>query len=389
MANILGRNDRRRRVLNEEALSASTAHLALRRGDDDDSGAANVPRYSERAGIEHHPQITDFIPRRFSTLGMLAGAGLVATAVVEGLHWYVDPHTTDFAGSAVGPVVLQVVGGVEGWLSAVVLLMAAAMCVLIYSLRRHRIDDFRGRYRVWLGASVACLAASVDSVAPLHSLLSVAATEATGWTALRAHSAWWMAVVGLPATWIAVRTWLDARESRLAATALAAAFTAYGGALGMYLANWPIDNPRAQIVAVSATTSLGTWMLLVGVAAYARFVVLDAQGLVTAKRPRVKASSTKSAKQKTNEQADDSSRRPVTARAEQVASSPVTTLKAFRQEMKESKREDEDPKSSRWVDGRRPVEEDYSDEDGEDHGSKLSKSDRKRLRKLKAQNRAA
>ena len=66
MANILGRNDRRRRVLNEEALSASTAHLALRRGDVE-LAAAKTQRYSEQAGVEHHPQITDFLPRRFST----------------------------------------------------------------------------------------------------------------------------------------------------------------------------------------------------------------------------------------------------------------------------------------------------------------------------------
>ena len=37
--------------------------------------------------------------------------------------------------------------------------MASATCLLTYSIRRHRIDDYRGRYRVWLGAALACLVA--------------------------------------------------------------------------------------------------------------------------------------------------------------------------------------------------------------------------------------
>ena len=52
------------------------------------------------------------------------------------------------------------------------LLLASATCLLIYSIRRHRIDDFRGRYRIWLAASAACLVLSANSVAGLHSVLS-------------------------------------------------------------------------------------------------------------------------------------------------------------------------------------------------------------------------
>ena len=49
--------------------------------------------------------------------------------------------------------------------------------------------------------------------------------------------------------------------------------------------------------------------------------------------------------------------------------------------------------SNQWVDGTRPerkhYDEDEDDDDSSDGDRKLSKSDRKRLRKLKAQNRAA
>ena len=53
------------------------------------SRATNPPRYSEAAGVEHHPQVTDFFPRRFRTIGALAAVGVAATAVIEALHWFV------------------------------------------------------------------------------------------------------------------------------------------------------------------------------------------------------------------------------------------------------------------------------------------------------------
>ncbi len=76
MSRFLGRDSRRRRVLNEDALSASTAHLALRAVTPDEP-SDGTPRYSEAAGVEHHPQVTDFVPRKFRTIGMLAAAALM------------------------------------------------------------------------------------------------------------------------------------------------------------------------------------------------------------------------------------------------------------------------------------------------------------------------
>ena len=63
MVNLPGR-DRRRRVLKDEVLSASTNYSSLpRRRMTMRPDAA--PRYSDAAGVENHPQITDFVPRRY------------------------------------------------------------------------------------------------------------------------------------------------------------------------------------------------------------------------------------------------------------------------------------------------------------------------------------
>src|SRR5262252_8477665 len=74
MVNFPGRSDRRRRVLKEEVLSAS-ARAKSRSNDRDDAGE-DAPRYSEAAGVENHPQVTDFVPRRYSTIAMLGLFGV-------------------------------------------------------------------------------------------------------------------------------------------------------------------------------------------------------------------------------------------------------------------------------------------------------------------------
>src|SRR5687768_3916478 len=90
MVNFPGRNGRRRRVLNEEVLSASSSHAVLRAVSKDDPMRA-VPRYSEAAGVENHAQITDFIPRRYRAIALLTAAGCVTTALLALLHYFAAP----------------------------------------------------------------------------------------------------------------------------------------------------------------------------------------------------------------------------------------------------------------------------------------------------------
>ena len=73
---------------NEEALSASTAHLPDG-ATPGDRPTPSAPRYSEAAGIENHPQVTDFLPRRYRTIGCWRRSASVTTAAIEALHMFV------------------------------------------------------------------------------------------------------------------------------------------------------------------------------------------------------------------------------------------------------------------------------------------------------------
>jgi hypothetical protein len=381
MSSFLGRNSRRRRVLNEEALSASSAHLAIRATTVDEP-AERGPRYSEAAGFEHHPQISDFLPRRYRTIACLAVAGLISTAAVVALDRFVTPAVTEYGFDVAAAFALTGSTGVVAWFAAVLLLVSAGNCSLIYSLRRHRIDDYRGRYRVWLAAAAVCVALSVDAVAPIHRLVAAAAAYHTGWTALRGHAAWWLALGGLPLGWIALRSWLDARESPLAAVLLMGSFVSYGVGIASFLGIGSVLAPHNQLMLTAGAVLAGHWMLLIGLVSYGRFVVLDAQGLVPVRQRK------RAVTKQTNDN-EVSMSNSVASRTTAASDSP---LRSFRQSLTTSARPApvvSEP--TEWVNGSEPEGGNYDDDDHESGGSgrKLTKAERKRLRKLKARDRAA
>jgi hypothetical protein len=376
MVNFPGRNDRRRRVLKEEVRSASGSRVTLRV-----DVAEDAPRYSDAAGVENHPQVTDFVPRRYSTIALLGLFGAAATAVTAVLHYFALPIAASRGMNSSAAFDLTARGNLTEWLAAVVLFMASGFCILTYSIRRHRIDDYRGRYRVWLGASLGCLVLSANSVTGLHKVLSDVLTCATGWSALRDGAAWWMVLVGLPLAWIFVRVLLDIRECRIAAGLLTGAAICYGLSAASVLGYGPVVEARIQPIIAAAPLLLGHWLVFTAIVANARFVVLDAQGLVTVRRRSKakraeRAAATKHAVSKP-------------AQSTATANSANATVSISRETVQTVKTPAD---SSRWVDGSRFERERYDadeDEESPDGERRLSKSDRKKLRKIKTQGRAA
>ncbi|MCA9258496.1 MAG: hypothetical protein KDA61_04820, partial [Planctomycetales bacterium] len=190
MSSPTARGGRRRRVLNEEFLSASSIMIANHL--DADESPVQIPRYGEQANIENHPQITDFVPRRRRAL-LLCGALGLGTAVggqlvvheSTSLAAHLPGVSSESLASAFG-------AGPVTWVSAVYLLLAAGAARLLYTLRRHRVDDYRGRYRVWRWASYAALFASVDAVCGFHGVLGQILATTTGVRMTSIGAEWWL-----------------------------------------------------------------------------------------------------------------------------------------------------------------------------------------------------
>jgi hypothetical protein len=382
MVNFPGRNGRRRRVLNEEVLSASSSHAVLRAFDQDDA-SREAPRYSDAAGVEHHPQITDFVPRRYRTIGLLVLIGVVTTSGLALLQYFAPLLAASLGSTKVAGFEVAAAGNLAGWVEAVTLLLSSVTCALVYSIRRHRIDDIRGRYRIWLVASAACLAMSANSVASLHQVLAHSLGHVTGWTALRDDAVWWL-MGGLPLAWIVARAFVDTLECRLAASLQIAATLCYAASISCYFGYVTGLEARLESMVTRTVVHGGHWLLLVGIVSYARFVILDAQGLIAA-RPRVARKKTSRASKTDHQQTE----------AEPTETAAPTLLSAVgysRRQQSETTQSTKSRSTDRWVDGSRPERDPYEDdgdEESADDERKLTKSDRKRLRKLKTQNRAA
>jgi hypothetical protein len=371
-------------MLKDEILSASNNHASLR-ATTDGGASGNAPRYTDAAGVENHPQITDFVPRHYGTIAVLVLLGAGLTAVMAALHFFALPIAVSSGMQSTAALDLTAYGSLSAWLAAVVLLLASAACLLTYSIRRHRIDDFRGRYRVWLGAALACLVMSANSVAGVHQVVADVLGHFTGWTALREGAVWWLLLSGLPIGWIALRTLLDMRECRVAAALLVAAVISYTVSAATFLGLAVMEDPRVKTLTIGASLLLGHWFVLASVVSYTRFIVLDAQGLITARR----RTTTKRVKK-----AESIKTAPAPSAAAATKSTP-TVLSAGGYTRQTLPTATTPADSSRWVDGTRQERDRYErdEEDDEEDSSgddrKLSKSDRKKLRKLKAQGRAA
>jgi hypothetical protein len=375
MVNFPGRNGRRRRVLNEEILSGSSSRSPFRTTADEQP-AYQPMRYSDAAGVENHPQITDFVPRRYRTIMLLVTTGIASSLALAGLH-YAAPWLAGAIGVAgLPPLDLASTGSIATWVATIVLLLASALCLLIYSIRRHRIDDYRGRYRIWLAASAACLVLSANSVAGLHHLLAYTLSHITGWTAMRAGAVWWLAVAGLPLAWIAFRTLRDVLDSRLATALWVAAIGCYLVAAACYLGFVAAFGARIDSMLDAVLALIGHWLMLAAVVSYSRYVVLDAQGLIPVRTRAQRVENTASASQQ---------KKP-------AATSVLAAGGYVQKKASETQRVESSTHSKTWVDGSKPEPKRYDDEaddDSTDGSPKLSKADRKRLRKLKTQNRAA
>jgi hypothetical protein len=168
-------------------------------------------------------------------------------------------------------------GSLACWFSSLVLLAAFAAATLIYSLRKHRADDYDGRYRIWLWAAGGCLLAATDQAASLREALRDA-LAALGGARMIADSPLWLGgtyLVALGA--IGARLVADMRGCRLSTAALMAAATAYAAAAADRFGWLGLSSGTGQTMFQFGSETAGNGLLLAAMAFHARWLILDAQ----------------------------------------------------------------------------------------------------------------
>ena len=278
------RDDRRRRVLHD--VASDTAATA-RSGDHSTSvrGSHDLPprrseNYGDAAFMDRQPRLTDLVPIRLSGFVVLFAAGLLIVVILEALYAWMPRLASMTSDGRVATFDLDGEGSLAVWFSSMTLALAGLAAVLIFTVRRHKKDDYRGHYRIWLWAAACCFLLSIDETASLHEGFKEMMVVVTGARLFGDGSIWWVSVYGLVLAAVGTRLLVDMRDCRLSTAAFVAAATCYAVAVVTQL-GWVLPETGARgVMAEEGAEMVGNLLLLMALGLYARHVILDAEGLL-------------------------------------------------------------------------------------------------------------
>jgi hypothetical protein len=268
-------DDRRRRVLMDEITSSTDVDTS------DAQGVKKLLRaYGETVLEDRQPRITELIPVRPFLVAMIILAALTGIAILENLYIHLQTSSWRDAGhtlaSRFAALDLASRGNVGAWYGALLLALGSAASLVILSIRCHRVDDYSGRYRVWIWTAAALLWGSLDCASGIHHALGAGLAMLAGVPQLTELC--WMGPYLLVFGALAVRLGIETWHSLSSFSALAISAVLYIVAGMMALELWPITSQLVSTVLVSSVTLIAHVAVIATLALYARHVCLDAAG---------------------------------------------------------------------------------------------------------------
>jgi hypothetical protein len=264
-----------------------------------------------------------------------------------------------------------------GWLAQLSLVTATATALIVRLMRRHRRDDYRGRYRAWGWlAGLFTLTACAGQV-PLGELFAALVSDATGITLGPNGTGWWVLLAGL--LYGAVGLWAVLPLHERAATGLwlSLCLSAWAAAAACgWIAHRGLPGREFHLLVGNVSWMAGAVLAAIAMLAAARSVLREVRGL-----PARKATDKQSIRESTAVTPTQTPRKAA-ATAESLDESAANQSRGD---------EDDDPVGqdhghTEFVDG---VDAADAEDDLEQSGRHLSKAERKRLRKLARMSRAA
>ena len=100
------------------------------------------------------------------------------------------------------------------WVTSALLALCAGISLLIYQLRRHKNDDFRGHYRLWRLVLIVMMLASVDSVASIVEWSGALLDAGFGKRVALSGNDWLRIVLSIAGAVLALRLSVEVRRSK-------------------------------------------------------------------------------------------------------------------------------------------------------------------------------
>ncbi len=363
-------------MLTDDGMSGTTTPALSAAGADSSTPAE---AYATAARREQQPHVTDVIPLSWVHCSLLLLAGLTMIGAVEAAYFWLPAMMAAWPSGDWQAFDLAAPTSIAHWFSAILLFGIAPLAILVYRLRSHRIDDYRGRYRMWRWVVPAAILLSVHETAGvLHvgqNLLHMSthgSSLAPAWLWTAASATIW----GL----LAMRVLVEMSGSMLAGFALLTATIDLLGLATLSLwSPWNLES-RQAVMAIAGLQMLGHGLLLGSVVLYARHVILEAEGRITraakkAPRPAKRKKMTAESKQEAKAAAE-SNHKPAHATPTRTDLDPAQRPSpAKTQTLRHDPAEDRRSHSS----------SDDDDDDSDDDNRSLTRAERKRLRRQQRQ----
>ena len=368
------------------------------------SGSAKGPvrAYSSAVLAERQPRVSDLIPIRPFAALFLVLAGLTGIAAIETIYIHLATIPLGSAAESLAALDVNQPGCLAACYSALLLALAAAASLAVFGIRAHRVDDYRGRYRIWLWAAAAFGWASLDAATGLHSAIGWALSMAAGQpadsnSATTAMTLAWLGLYTLVFGTLAVRAAIEVWTSLPSFASLAVAGLLYLMAAMMQFGMLQAVSPLVNSVAASTVLMLAHLALTSAVVLYARHVHLDAQGRLKVhidpdRKKGKKAKSKARLKVVKEDRSDDNepAEKPAARPAPSSEPAKPATQPRFGWGASSSGSNssgNQPAKISAATSKSASSSDDDSDQDDEDEddsygGQKLSRAERKRLKKL-------
>jgi len=258
-------------------------------GESGDKGEQSPAKsYPDDALPERQARITDLLP--ISIWAFVAGITFAALAItgVQFLYVFHQQALGTIGAESLAAFDLESSANLGTWLSSVTFFLSGCASLLIFSLRRHRHDDYRGRYRVWPFLAMLFLIASIDAASGLRGAIAGLAAHYSGLSSGHNLAGWTLLVCACIGGLAALRLCGEIFRSRAAVAGLLLTIAAYSLSAAVLGGFAPVAGLQlsalAKAITINAAAATGHAAALLTVLLYGRYVMLDTQGMV---KPRV------------------------------------------------------------------------------------------------------
>jgi hypothetical protein len=391
-------DERRRRVLmDESATPGSDTEKAQ-----PTTAKGPVRAYHESVLYDRQRRVSDLIPLRpfkvVATMLLL----ITAVAAIEALYIFTAPLAGHKSGEhPFAALDLAARGNIGSWFSSLLFAAGVVAVMGLLSIRAHRVDDYRGRYRVWWWVAAALLWASVDVATGLHDALGQGLQMLAGDNMPGGRTLLWIGLYGLVFGTLATRAAFEIWSSSLTVVGTSLAALLYFACIAMQLEMTPpLGDVVLTTVVQSSLTLLAHVSLVSSVLLFARHVHLDAQGrLLVAADGGTKAKKKPKSKAKLAVVSDDDEKETKTEKKSAVAAKDAKDKKEPEKKEAAAPAAAAKPAAAtglKFGSSAAPTasasigkataaasnQDDDDEDEDEDEDDSLSKSERRRLKKL-------